>query len=37
MKKHVDLIMYELRQDAKAFGIMAAAAIVATAVIIVVM
>ncbi len=37
MKKSIDHIMYELRQDAKAFGIMAAAAIVAAATIIVVM
>lgn len=37
MKKRVDHIMYELRQDAHAFGIMAAAAIVAAAVIIGVM
>ncbi len=33
MKKSINHIMYELRQDAKAFGIMTAAAIVAAAVI----
>ena len=33
MKKLINHIMYELRQDAKSFGIMATAAIVATAVI----
>lgn len=34
MKKHIDHIMYELRQDAKAFAIMLVAVMAAAAVII---